>query len=263
MRIDCHCHVSPVWFEPVETLLFQMDRLEVERAVLVQLLGQADNRYQQACLHRYPGRFASVIGLDPASPDAVAQLRQAAAEGAAGVRLRPDARSPGEDPLAIWRAAHVLGLAVNCSGPATGFITPAFAELAAQLPDLTFVLEHLGGLARPDVGDAQTMLAPVIELARSPNVYLKVPPLGQLAARPAKLPAEAPMWPVDAARLILAAVDDFGPERLMWGSDFPPVSSREGYANALDWTLQALGHLPQASKEMIFGGTARSVFFRD
>ena len=29
------------------------------------------------------------------------------------------------------------------------------------------------------------------------------------------------------------ALESFGPRRMMWGSDFPPVSGREGYRNAL------------------------------
>jgi L-fuconolactonase len=32
----------------------------------------------------------------------------------------------------------------------------------------------------------------------------------------------------------------FGPSRLMWGGDFPPVAGREGYRNALHWTLEHL-----------------------
>ena len=42
MRIvDSHCHVSPVWYEPVESLLFHLDRNGVELAVLIQMNGQA------------------------------------------------------------------------------------------------------------------------------------------------------------------------------------------------------------------------------
>ncbi len=56
--VDSHCHVSPVWYEPVETLLFQMDRNEVAQAVLVQMLGQYDNAYQQAPVTASPHSLA-------------------------------------------------------------------------------------------------------------------------------------------------------------------------------------------------------------
>lgn len=37
--VDSHCHVSSVWYEPIETLLAQMGRNGVQQAVPVQLLG--------------------------------------------------------------------------------------------------------------------------------------------------------------------------------------------------------------------------------
>ncbi len=40
--VDAHCHVSPVWYEPVETLLFQMERNGVDTAILIQMLPGAD-----------------------------------------------------------------------------------------------------------------------------------------------------------------------------------------------------------------------------
>ena len=53
--VDSHCHVSPLWYEPVESLLFPMDRFGVEHAVLVQMFGQTDNDYLYECPRRYQG----------------------------------------------------------------------------------------------------------------------------------------------------------------------------------------------------------------
>src|SRR5579859_1824117 len=102
--VDSHCHVSDCWYEPVESLLFQMDRNGVEKAILIQMNGQANNAYQAACVRKYPGRFASVVVVDAGRTDAPATLERLAAEGASGVRLSPGTRSPGDDPLAIWHA---------------------------------------------------------------------------------------------------------------------------------------------------------------
>ena len=68
MRIvDTHCHAAPGWYEPVESLLFQMDRYGVEQAVLIQMRGQTNNDYQFECVQRYPDRLVSVVvqRLDP------------------------------------------------------------------------------------------------------------------------------------------------------------------------------------------------------
>jgi len=56
------------------------------------------------------------------------------------------------------------------------------------------------------------------------------------------------------------ALAAFGPQRLMWGSDFPIVCSREGYAGALRFCMDAFGHRSEGDRELIFGGVADRVF---
>jgi len=258
--VDSHCHAAPLWYEPVETLLYQMDSHGVGQAVLIQMLGQYHNDYQQDCLRRYPGRFASVVAVDASRTDACEQLTRLAAQGACGVRLRPEARSPGNDPLAIWRTAEYENLAVSCVGTGETFAAPEFSEVLETLSGLPIVLEHLGAGNHPDADAGQSASRQrVFELAKFPNVYLKVPGLGELAQRAAVLPAET--VPLDKKPAILeTALARFGPERLMWGSDFPPVAAREGYGNALRWVRDALGDLSADAQEQIFCGTARQIF---
>src|ERR1051326_1563872 len=92
--VDSHCHAALGWDEPVEVLLHQMDRNGVEQAALIQINGQSDNSYQTECVRRYPDRLRSVVIVDTSRPDAPAVLERWVAEGATGVRLRPDVRSP-------------------------------------------------------------------------------------------------------------------------------------------------------------------------
>lgn len=259
--VDAQCHVSTVWYEPVQSLLEQMARAGVAQAVLIQMLGQFDNGYQQGCLERHPGRFASVVLVDPSDAGATKSLRRLAEQGASGVRLRPTARSPGPDPLAIWRCADEHRLAVSCVGNSAAFSSREFLELLHDLPNLTVVLEHLGGTSQPDMdASMQAQRLRVMELARFPNLYLKVPGLGELAVRKSPPPSEGCPFELDSAPVLQEAIKAFGPRRLMWGSDFPPVCSREGYGNALAWCRSALAHVPAADLEEIFAGTARRVF---
>ncbi len=260
LRVDGHCHVSPVWYEPVETLRDQMARHHVDQAVLVQALGQYDNAYLEACVGAYPEQFVAVVAVDVAKPEAADDLSKLAERGATGVRLRPEARSPGADPLAVWRAAERAGLAVSCVGSSAKFATPEFESLARALPSLPIVLEHLGGTSRPDESEEERALRRrVFELAALPNIYLKVPGLGELVPRRPVLPASG--LAVEARPAVLMdALARFGAERLLWGSDFPVVSSREGYGNSLAWSASALAHLSAAEQAQIFGGTAQRVF---
>ena len=49
------------------------------------------------------------------------------------------------------------------------------------------------------------------------------------------------------------------PRRVMWVSDFPPVAGREGYRNALSWTMEHLKCRSDDDKEWVFGKTATSL----
>lgn len=260
--VDAHCHASPVWFEPVEPLVLQMDLNGVGHAVLTQALGQYDNGYQEECLRRYPGRFASVVGADPADPQAPRKLVEAAAAGARGVRLRPDVRMAGDDPLALWRVAADHGLVISCAGPTAALLDGAFAGLLRAFPRMVFALEHLGGWTRPDCARGEEVREGIFALADHPNVVLKVPALGQLSPRDIRgaLPASGCVLDQAPGAILRDVLARFGGDRMMWGSDYPPVSSREGYANALNWTRALFDGCPAGEVAAVFGGTAGRLF---
>jgi L-fuconolactonase len=258
--VDSHCHVSPTWYEPVETLLFQMERHGVSHAVLIQMQGQTNNEYQFECMRRYPGRFAPVVVIDTDRADAAETLRRMAEQGASGVRLRATTRSPGDDPLAIWRVAGTLNLAVSCYGSNAEFASDGFAQLVQSLPDVTIVLEHLASVSRPDAGDAESALRlRAFALARFPTCFIKIPGLGEFCRRALPVtepsPFEQPIPPY-----LQQAYDAFGPRRMMWGSDYPPVSAREGYGNALRGPMERFADKSEEDRALIFGGVARAVF---
>jgi L-fuconolactonase len=262
--VDSHCHVSSHWYEPAETLLFQMDRCGVDRAVLVQLLGAYDNGDMLAARAAHPDRFAVVAAVRPDEADPARLLGRLQAEGISALRLRPGTRSPGTDELAVWRAAEMLGFTVSCVGTAADFTQPNFAALAEAVPGLPIVLEHLGGLARPDVEDRGHTLPAVLGLAHRPNLFLKLPGLGQLAPRRAELEerGDCPLDLEGVPALLDAVLGAFGAGRLMWGSDFPPVASREGYAHALAWPRDLLRSHGEEAGRLIFGGTASGLFWK-
>ena len=258
--VDSHCHVSPAWYEPVESLLYQMDRNDVSHAILIQMNGQVYNQYLFDCLRRFPGRFAAVVVVDTGDAQALRVLERLAEQGASGVRLRPESRSPGDDPLAIWRSADRLGLAVSCYGSSADFASDEFAGLISKFPDLPIVLEHLGSVSAPDADPSQQATRrKAFELSRFPNVYIKIPGLGEFCsrARPSDdpFPFERPIPP-----LLEEAYTAFGAARMMWGSDFPPVSGREGYRNALRFPLESLADMSDRERDLIFGEVALSVF---
>jgi len=210
-------------------------------------------------VHRFPGRFANVVIVDTDRPDAPETLARLADQGASGVRLRATIRSPGDDPLAIWRAAERLGLAVSAPGSADAFASDDFRQLVEALPRLKIVVEHYGGVQRPGAEPRPELRQRVYALARYPNVYIKIGGLGEIAQR--ALPVRSPFPFVEPVPPIVPEIlAAFGAEKIMWGSDFPPVSQREGFGRALSFVRDQLAGASAAEHDAIFGGTALAVF---
>ncbi len=258
--VDCHVHVAMNWYEPVDSLLYQLDANGVDQAVLVQQGGQFDNSYLLECARRYPDRFYAVVLVDAGRPDAVGQIQALAEQGAHGLRMHPSDRSPGDDPLLIWRQAAVLGLPVSCTASTQHLIAPAFAQMVEAIPDGTFIIEHLGASSIPDSeGPPYPLRRQVFDLARYPNTAIKFHGLGEICPRLQPFPQP---FPFDRSYLVLfdLAYQAFGAARMLWGSDFPPVSGREGYANALRWPREHLATLPTVEQAALFGGTAQRIY---
>ena len=139
-----------------------------------------------------------------------------------------------------------------------GFASDEFARTIESVPKLSIVIEHLGGLNRPAETDAEEAVRrKVFGLARFPNTCIKIHGLGEFSRR--AMPAKEPLPFVEPIPTTLQeAYEAFGPSRTMWGSDYPPVSGREGYANALSFTRDELRG--KNGLDDVFGGTALRVF---
>jgi L-fuconolactonase len=250
--IDTHCHIGLHKYEPVESLLYHMGAESVSQAVLIQHMGEYDNQYHVDVLERHAGRFASVMQVPPTDDGTL--VRSWAQRGQKGIRLRPTSRSQAADPLAVWRAAADLDLVVSVLCGPRELLAPEFGQVLTTFPDLRVVIEHLGGVgtqAEPPEPPYDEFRR-VLDLARHPALYMKIPGLGEFCPPPPPFAQRPP--------LAHMAVEAFGPERLMWGSDYPPVSGREGYHNALHGPLELLADLRSGELEWIFGGTASGVW---
>jgi L-fuconolactonase len=255
--VDTHCHAGLNWFEPVEMLVRQMELNGVEKATLVQHRGTYDNSYLIECAKKHPGKFAVVAIVDVSKADAGKALEGWARKGAVGVRLNAGDRSRGKDPLAIWKKASELGLAVSVPGQPEQFASREFEEVVASLPSLPIVIEHLAGV-RPGEKEPYTTYKKALLLSKYPNTYIKVGGLGEISERP---PVLRPEFRFDyTPPLVDMALEAFGPRRVMWGSDYPPVSNREGYGNALSGIRDYAALKSGADREWVMGRTAMEVW---
>jgi L-fuconolactonase len=162
------------------------------------------------------------------------------------------------DPRFCLRKAFVAGVqSVGARGlsfdlcaraPQLGAVT----ELVRLCPDTSFVLDHAG---KPDVrgGLLDPWRAHIAELARLPNVVCK---LSGLVTE-----ADPAGWTVAQLRPYVEHLfATFGPDRLMFGSDWPVVKLAASYQRWLDTVLELIPPLPTAQQQELLCGTARRVY---
>ncbi len=247
--VDTHCHIGLHKYEPVEFLLYHMEQAGVEKAVFIQYMGNPDNTYIVDSLAAHPGRFSAAMIVE--DTDDGTRIREWAEKGIAGIRIPAGGRADCADPLAQWRTAAELGLVVSAPCSPKALLSDAFTEVVETFPDLQIVIEHLAGVGRgaqPPYEEFKRAL----ELARRPNLSIKLPGFGEFCDPPHPF---APIPP-----LADMALEAFGPQRVMWGSDYPPASSREGYNNALQFPMEYFSALSEDEREWIFGRTALKIW---
>lgn len=254
--IDTHCHAGENWFEPIETLDFQMKRCGVEGAILIQHGGSYDNSYLFEETSKRPGRFKVVVLLDPQSSDPEGDLERLALAGAAGVRLDPDQKFNTKSPIDLWVKAGKLGLIVSVRSNTSRLGSKDFKDIVQTCSKTKFVIEHLAfvGMESAPFHEYKS----VLEIATYPNTAIKVPGLAEICKRPPVLTAECKFKNIPP--LFEMAREAFGVRRMMWGSDFPPCSGREGYQNTLNGVRNHPAFRNGDDAEWVMGKTAALVW---
>jgi L-fucono-1,5-lactonase len=125
-------------------------------------------------------------------------------------------------------------------------------RLARELPRLKIVIDHLG---KPPIaaGELEPWATQLARTAEHANVFAKVSGLNT-AADPAGWSAE------DLRPFVDVAMKCFGPERLMFGSDWPVCLMAGDYERVWAETLLLLGGVPPSARDAVLGGTATSVY---
>jgi L-fuconolactonase len=238
-----------------ETMLGLMGEAGIDRAMLVQAHSayEYDNNYVADVAMIEPEHFVSVCIVDPTRPDAPEQLTYWVKErGVRGLRLFPAAERDAQwldDPrtFPLWERAAALDIPV-C-------VCLRFRQLARlrivieRYPHVRVALDHLGA-PRLDDGPPYENAAPLFDLVKLPNVYLKFSSVNLYAA------ARGKSTPTDFFGRLLEA---FGARRVMWGSNFPNTYDRS-LKEQLALALDELSFVLEADRRWLFADTARSVW---
>ena len=289
-RIDAHLHVftkassefpretSDVWpaerEEPAEKLLGEMKKHKVDQAVLVQMAGTSleQHSYLLKCLKDYPNRFLG-IGLIPQGHPNPAEHMAALTDdtGIIGFRLstfggprdifaKMDVREFETYPIWEYAAEHDCVL----------WLYPQAIEahllpyLIQAFPQVRIVLNHLGmtpgkgkfswdELGRPQIQVSSYNLAmhTTYRLARFENVNVHLS--GQYAFSKEAFPYQ------DLAGWHRSLLNDFGPKRLMWATDFPWILEEPGYGELTTVIEKLMPSLTESELADIMGGNAKRI----
>jgi L-fuconolactonase len=124
--------------------------------------------------------------------------------------------------------------------------------VAAQLPQLTIVLDHLG---KPQVNKKDWVVwqHDLNRLAAQPNVYCKLSGLFTETG--------GEEWSTDLIRPYLShAIEVFGPRRCMFGSDWPVLTLGGTHEQWLEIALGVLEQYSEQDRDFVLHETAQAVY---
>lgn len=178
--------------------------------------------------------------------------RLAAQEATAGFRII----ALGERP-AQWLCSPQAGLAYTLATqlnlPVGMLVDPHQLSLVEQIatrhPELNLVIDHAGRCSAVHIAEFAPRLR---SLAKHPNVYIKLSALDGLSE--VGYPYRD-MWP-----LVASLYQEYGPSRLLWGSDWPHVQQPKLHGRTRSVIRQALPAAPCRDYNAISATTAAQLF---
>lgn len=285
MRVDAHHHVWDLsrrkqpwldgpWADPIRRTWTEADLRphlaahDIDATIVVQTSSSTDETRELLALAEQSARIAAVVGwadltrptepTDPTGPTGpAAPYGPGPPPRLAGLRHQVQDEA---DPDWLARADVRRGLArVADAGLIYELLVtprelPSALAAVRELPQLHFVLDH-GAKPLVATGEWQPWAGQLRALAQLPNVDCK---LSGLVTE-----AEWASW--TAERVLPYAghiLDVFGPDRVLYGSDWPVCELAASYGQVLDLAeraVDALGLVP-AERAAVFGGNAARTY---
>jgi L-fuconolactonase len=277
-RVDAHHHLWDVarrdypwmdgaWADPLRRAFTTQDLSplaaahQIDATVVVQAVGDPVETVELLAVASSTPLIAGVVGwADLTAPDIgrrVAQLRR----GPGGDRLVGIRHQVEDEPDPRWLVRPDVGRGLRAIGQA-GLVydllirpaqIPAAIGVVGELPEVRFVVDHL---AKPDIaaGMWEPWASGLARLAAAgPNVTAKISGLATEADRRT--------WSTEQLRpYVRHALACFGPDRLMFGSDWPVCLLAAGYDAVVGTAETLLADLDPGERRGVFGDTARRVY---
>jgi predicted TIM-barrel fold metal-dependent hydrolase len=147
---------------------------------------------------------------------------------------------------------------------------PDLIDLARAFPDTTVIVDHVGGVlgVGPYAGRSAEILAQwrksIAELARCPNVHMKLGGLGMLSFGFGFHERDTPPSSQELADAwrpyIESGIEAFGPGRCMFESNFPPDKQSCGYTELWNAFKRITAGASADEKKALYSGTAARAY---
>jgi len=201
--------------------------------------------------------IAGVVGwVDLASPDLYTQLDELCADKKfKGVRHLVESE-PSDDwlvqPAVLAGLQQLSARGLSCDLLIHTRHLKHIPRVAESCPDLNFVIDHLAKppIAHKEINEWSEAFKP---LARYPNICCK---LSGLVTE-----ANWTSWTTDDLRpYVDVALESFGPDRMMFGSDYPVCLLAASYDRVLDSFQEILKSLSDEDRDKIFSQNAEKFY---
>lgn len=272
-RIDAHQHFWDIdsgrysWPTPADGPIYrtyapddlgpELAAAGVDATVLVQTVNTLDDTDSMLSTADRQAFVGAVVGWVPLTD---ARAAEAALEARPHPRLRGIRHLIHHEPDPEWLlrddvaaglevlARHRLAFEVVAVFPEHLRLVPVVAD---RHPDLTIVVDHLANPPFRSEG-WPTWHEQLRGAAARPNVTAKVSGLDTAAG---------PGWtPAEIRPAVDAALEAFGPDRLMFGSDWPVCRAQSTYRDVIGAVERLLAPLTAGERRAVLGATASRVY---
>tara|TARA_B100000676_G_scaffold310223_1_gene376098 strand:- start:1989 stop:2828 length:840 start_codon:yes stop_codon:yes gene_type:complete len=250
----------PNWPDHVDgdEMVAAMDAVGVDGAIFVNSFSmyRYDSSYALEVHKAHPGRFGLVKPVDPSNPavaDVIADWKKTS--GTVGLRImlthKPERpiNDPGYDLILSEAMRHDLPVNLLCWG-----VLDKGMALIDRHPNVQFVLDHLGLLqprTPPAPPEPWSELPKVLDLAKRPNVVIKVSGACTLSREPYPFP--------DIWEPLARIFDAWRMDRCLWGTDWTRAYAVVNYKEAVE-PFRLTERLSESDRETLMGGACARIY---
>ena len=250
------------------TIVAVMDNAGVESCIVMQGFNNSLVPDAIGAMETFPGRFHAACRLDPARETLPDEIRKWHSKGITVLKclltvmpgfpsIYQEYPMNSERVFSGWKVAEELGMtvAIDAGKPENpGYDVNGIRDAIEHFPNLNFVICHMG-LPRPGLEnepEAYKNWLAMRQLAKYPNVWFECSALSTFYIEEA--------YPfVSAQKLVKEFIDEFGDDKVLWGSDMPGTLNDGTYRQLID-TYDRSSLLTDVEKDKLFYDNAKAAY---